>query len=37
MLQAAIENEVNLQAHSDRGDENGQRLVVRNGHLPSAR
>jgi putative transposase len=36
MLQAAIENEVieYIQTHGDRRDENGQRLVVRNGHLP---
>ena len=36
MLQAAIENEVidYIQAHRDRRDENGRRLVVRNGHLP---
>src|SRR6478609_10708717 len=35
-LQAAIENEVidYIQFHKDRRDENGQRLVVRNGHLP---
>jgi putative transposase len=36
LLQAAIENEVMdyIQVHKDRRDENGQRLVVRNGHLP---
>ena len=36
LLQAAIENEVidYIQFHKDRRDENGQRLVVRNGHLP---
>jgi putative transposase len=36
LLQAAIENEVTeyIQFHKDRRDENGQRLVVRNGHLP---
>ena len=36
LLQAAIENEVAdyIQLHKDRLDENGQRLVVRNGHLP---
>src|SRR6202051_109466 len=36
LLQAAIENEVidYIQSHKDRVDENGQRLVVRNGHLP---
>jgi putative transposase len=36
LLQAAIENEVidYLQFHKDRRDEDGQRLVVRNGHLP---
>jgi putative transposase len=36
LLQAAIENEVMdyIQFHKDRRDENGQRLVVRNGHLP---
>ena len=36
LLQAAIENEVldSIQFHKDRVDENGQRLVVRNGHLP---
>jgi hypothetical protein len=36
LLQAAIENEVidYIQLHKDRLDENGQRLVVRNGHLP---
>ena len=36
LLQAAIENEVMeyIQFHKDRLDENGQRLVVRNGHLP---
>jgi hypothetical protein len=36
LLQAAIENEVidYIQAHRDRRDENGRRLVVRNGHLP---
>jgi putative transposase len=35
LLQAAIENEVieYIQFHKDRLDENGQRLVVRNGHL----
>ena len=37
LLQAAIENEVMdyIQLHKDRRDENGQRLVVRNGHLPA--
>jgi putative transposase len=36
LLRAAIENEVidYIQFHQDRVDENGQRLVVRNGHLP---
>jgi putative transposase len=36
LLEAAIENEVidYIQFHKDRRDENGQRLVVRNGHLP---
>ena len=36
LLQAAIENEVldYIQLHKDRLDENRQRLVVRNGHLP---
>jgi hypothetical protein len=36
LLHAAIENEVMdyIQFHKDRRDENGQRLVVRNGHLP---
>ena len=36
LLQATIENEVidYLQFHKDRLDENGQRLVVRHGHLP---
>jgi hypothetical protein len=36
LLQAAIENEVidYIQLHKDRLDRNGQRLVVRNGHLP---
>ena len=36
LLQEAIENEVMdyIQFHKDRRDENGQRLVVRNGHLP---
>jgi putative transposase len=36
LLQAAIENEVleYIQFHKDRLDENGQRLVVRNGHRP---
>jgi hypothetical protein len=36
LLQAAIENEVvdYIQLHKARRDENGQRLVVRNGHLP---
>ena len=36
MLQAAIENEVieYVQFHKDRLNENGQRLAVRNGHLP---
>jgi hypothetical protein len=35
LLQAAIENEVidYIQFHKDRRDEDGQRLVVRNGHL----
>jgi len=37
MLQAAINAEVDefLQRHADRVDEQGRRLVVRNGHLPS--
>lgn len=37
MLQAAIESEVQdfLMSHSDRVDNDGRRLVVRNGHLPS--
>jgi hypothetical protein len=37
MLQTAIETEVQdfLAAHVDRRDEQGNRLVVRNGHLPS--
>ena len=37
LLQAAIENEVldYIQFHKDRVDENGQRMVVRNGHLPA--
>jgi putative transposase len=36
LLQAAIETEVMeyIQFHKDRRDDNGQRLVVRNGHLP---
>jgi transposase-like protein len=36
LLQAAIENEMieYIQFHQDRRDEDGQRLVVRNGHLP---
>jgi len=36
LLQAAIENEVMdyIQFHKERRDEDGQRLVVRNGHLP---
>jgi hypothetical protein len=36
LLQAAIENEIieYIEFHKDRRDENGQRLVVRNGHLP---
>ena len=36
LLQAAIENEVidYIQFHKDRRDKNGQRLVVRNVHLP---
>jgi len=36
LLQAAIENEIieYIQFHQDRRDEDGQRLVVRNGHLP---
>jgi hypothetical protein len=36
LLRAATENEVidYIQLHKDRVDENGQRLVVRNGHLP---
>jgi hypothetical protein len=36
LLQTAIETEVMdyIQFHKDRRDENGQRLVVRNGHLP---
>ncbi len=37
MLQTAIEQEVQgfLERHADRRDEQGSRLVVRNGHLPS--
>jgi putative transposase len=37
MLQAAIEEEVEefLSAHSDRRDDEGRRLVVRNGHKPT--
>jgi transposase-like protein len=37
MLQAALEDEVNtfLEAHSSKVDENGRRLVVRNGYMPS--
>ncbi len=37
MLQAAIDAEVDdfLAQHSDRRDDRGRRLVVRNGHLPS--
>jgi transposase-like protein len=37
MLQAAIDAEVEdfLAQHADRRDEQGRRLVVRNGHLPS--
>ncbi len=37
MLQSAIEEEVNefLLAHDNRRDENGNRLVVRNGYLPA--
>ena len=37
MLQTAIEAEVSefLLQHSDRRDEQGKRLVVRNGYLPS--
>jgi putative transposase len=36
LLQASIENEVMdyIEFHKDRRDENGLRLVVRNGHLP---
>ena len=36
LLQAAIENEITeyIEFHQDRRDEDGQRLVVRNGHLP---
>ena len=36
MLAAAIENEVGeyVAAHTDQRDDRGQRLVVRNGHLP---
>src|ERR1700720_1642385 len=36
LLQAAIENEVidYIELHKGRVDENGQWLVVRNGHLP---
>jgi putative transposase len=36
LLQAAIENEIieYIQFHKDRRDEEGQRSVVRNGHLP---
>jgi transposase-like protein len=37
MLQAAIDVEVDdfIASHSDRRDEQGRRVVVRNGHLPS--
>lgn len=37
MLQAALEDEVNtfLEMHSTKVDENGRRMVVRNGYLPS--
>ena len=37
MLQAALENEVQsfLEEHATRIDEQGRRLVIRNGHLPS--
>jgi putative transposase len=37
MLQAALEDEVNtfLEAHSSKVDENGRRLVIRNGYMPS--
>lgn len=37
MLQSAIDNEVQsfLSVHSDRVDDQGRRLVVRNGYLPS--
>ncbi len=37
MLQAAVEQEVTdfIGRHSDRRDDEGRRLVVRNGHLPS--
>ena len=37
MLQAAVEQEVTdfIGMHSDRCDDEGRRLVVRNGHLPS--
>ncbi len=37
MQQAALEDEVNtfLEAHASRVDENGRRLVVRNGYMPS--
>ena len=37
MLAQAIENEVveYLQGHADQRDEDGRRLVVRNGHLPA--
>jgi transposase-like protein len=37
MLQAAVEQEVSdfIGRHSDRRDDEGRRLVVRNGHLPS--
>ena len=37
MLASAIENEVAdyLEGHADQRDENGRRLVVRNGYLPA--
>ena len=37
MLQAALENEVAqfLESHSEKVDEEGRRLVIRNGYMPS--
>jgi hypothetical protein len=37
MLQAALENEIQsfLEEHAARVDNEGRRLVVRNGHLPA--